>query len=82
MDSNGILSVVAIVTSVGGAVLAVINHTRVRSNCFGHKLEVSLDVSKTTPSPPVDLEAQTQVQTVPEASPPHLKISIPKPQYK
>jgi len=49
MDSSGILSIVAIVTSVGGAVLALVNHTRVRSMCCGKKLEVSLDVEKTTP---------------------------------
>jgi hypothetical protein len=54
MDSNGILSIVAIVTSVGGAVLALINHTRVRSMCCGKKLEVSLDVEKTTPPAPAD----------------------------
>ena len=49
MDTSGIVSIVAIVTSVGGALLALVNHTRIRSNCFGHKLEVSLDVEKTTP---------------------------------
>ena len=49
MDSSGILSIVAIITSVGGAVLALVNHTRCRSMCCGKKLEVSLDVEKTTP---------------------------------
>lgn len=62
MDSSGILSIVAIVTSVGGAVLALVNHTRVRSMCCGKKLEVSLDVEKTTP--PADSQAA-------------LKISVP-----
>jgi hypothetical protein len=67
MDSNGILSVVAIVTSVGGAVLALINHTRVRSVCCGKKLEVSLDVEKTTPPAPADSQGA-------------LKISVPQKQ--
>jgi hypothetical protein len=33
MDSNNILSIVAIVISVGGAVVTVVNHTRIRSAC-------------------------------------------------
>ena len=49
MDTTGILSIVAIVTSVGGTLLALVNHTRVRSMCCGQKIEVSLDVEKTTP---------------------------------
>jgi hypothetical protein len=49
MDSNNILSIIAIVVSVGGTILAVINHKRLRSNCFGKKLEVSFDVESTTP---------------------------------
>lgn len=70
MDSSGILSIVAIVTSVGGAVLALVNHTRVRSMCCGQKIEVSLDVEKTTP--PADSQAQQRVP--PEQA---LKISVP-----
>jgi len=51
MDSNvaAALAITSVVVSVGGSILAVINHTRCRSNCFGKKLEVSLDVEKTTP---------------------------------
>jgi hypothetical protein len=51
MDQVSILSIVAIVISVGGTVLSVINHKRIKSNCFGQKLEVSLDVENTTPPP-------------------------------
>jgi hypothetical protein len=51
MDQVSILSIVAIVISVGGTVLSVINHKRIKSNCFGKKLEVSLDVENTTPPP-------------------------------
>jgi hypothetical protein len=52
MDSStsGILAVIGIVVSVGGAILGVINHSRIRSNCFGKKLEVSLDIDKTSPT--------------------------------
>ena len=51
MDEQSILSIVAIVLSVGGTALAVINHTRVKSMCCGKKIEVSLDVDRTHPSP-------------------------------
>jgi hypothetical protein len=56
MDQQSILSIVAIVVSVGGTALAVVNHTRVRSMCCGKKIEVSLDVDRTQPSP---VSAQT-----------------------
>lgn len=51
MDQNAtaVLSIIGVVVSVGGTILAVVNHTRCRSNCFGQKIEVSLDVEKTTP---------------------------------
>lgn len=51
MDQNAtaILAIIGVVVSVGGSILAVVNHTRCRSNCFGQKIEVSLDVEKTTP---------------------------------
>lgn len=31
------------------SILAVVNHKRIRSNCCGHKVEVSMDVEATTP---------------------------------
>ena len=51
MDQVSILSVVAIVISVSGTIISVINNKRIKSNCFGKKLEVSLDVENTTPPP-------------------------------
>ena len=61
MDANttSVLAVVGVVMSVGGTVLATLNHTRVRSMCCGQKLEVSLDVEKTSPtgSAPLKLAA-------------------------
>ena len=49
MDSNTIMSTVAIVVSVLGSIVAVINHKRIRSNCCGLKLEAALDVEDTSP---------------------------------
>jgi hypothetical protein len=49
MDSNGILSIVAIIVSIGGTILAIVNHKRIRSNCCGKILTASLDVESTTP---------------------------------
>jgi hypothetical protein len=55
MDQGSILGIIGIVVSVSGAILALINHTRIRSNCFGLKTEVSLDVDKTSNTPPINI---------------------------
>lgn len=49
MDSTGILAITGVVISVVGTIIGLINHSRIRSNCFGQKLEVSLDIDKTSP---------------------------------
>jgi hypothetical protein len=49
LDATAILAIVSVIVSVGGSILAVCNHQRCRSNCFGKKLEVSLDIEQTTP---------------------------------
>jgi hypothetical protein len=51
-ETTSILAVIGVVISVGGTILSVINHTRVKSMCCGQRLEISLDVEKTQPSPP------------------------------
>lgn len=53
MDTNAtaVVAIIGLVVSVGGSVLAIVNHTRIRSVCCGKKLEVSLDVDKTSPGP-------------------------------
>nr|WPF46745.1 MAG: hypothetical protein [Lake Baikal virophage 11] len=43
------MTLVALVISIGGVVLGVINHKRIRSNCCGVKSEVSLDIEQTSP---------------------------------
>lgn len=57
MDQNNILSIIAIIISVGSAVLGVVNHRRIRSHCCGKDLVASLDVESTDikikkPNPP------------------------------
>jgi hypothetical protein len=50
MDDNYILSIVAIVLSVVSAIIGVINHKRLRSQCNGKELVVALDIENTTPN--------------------------------
>jgi hypothetical protein len=50
-QTSNILSIIGIVVSVGGALFTIINHKRCRSNCFGKKIELSIDVDQTQPSP-------------------------------
>ena len=49
MNTENILGMVGFGLSIVGVIVAAINHTRVRSNCFGRKLEFSVDIEKTTP---------------------------------
>jgi hypothetical protein len=49
MDDNSILSIIAITLSVVGGVITAINHHRIRSQCCGRDLSVSLDIEKTSP---------------------------------
>ncbi len=60
MDDSNVLSIVAIVLSVCGTVIAAINHTRIRSACCGRKIEVSLDIEKTSP-PPIKIPSEKEV---------------------
>ena len=71
MDANAtaVVAVIGLVISVGGSILAIVNHTRIRSVCCGKKLEVSLDVDKTSPG------ADTPPKTPKNVA---LKISSPK----
>ena len=49
MEGSDIASYVAIAVSTATALYGIANHKRIRSNCFGRKLEVSLDIEATTP---------------------------------
>lgn len=70
MDQSSIIAIVSLVVATGGSVLAVINHTRIRSHCCGKKLEISLDVDKTQTTPPLRISIpEEHYQTVPGSSP-------------
>jgi hypothetical protein len=47
MDINNILSIVAIVVSISGLILGVINHKKITSRCNDKKIIISLDVDDT-----------------------------------
>lgn len=64
-DATAILAIVSIVVSVGGSILAVVNHTRIRSVCCGRKLDVSLDVERTTPPSSIQ-RSDTMVIKIPQ----------------
>jgi hypothetical protein len=51
METNGILGVSAVVISLSGVVYTALNHTRVRSVCCGRRIDMSIDIDKTTPPP-------------------------------
>jgi hypothetical protein len=56
MDSNVILSWVAIVISVGSVIIGVINHKRIVSSCCGKKAEISFDINNTGSVSPTKLD--------------------------
>lgn len=44
------MTIVALVISIGGVVIGIVNHKRIRSSCCGIKTEVSLDIEQTSPT--------------------------------
>ncbi len=57
MDSTAanVSGVVALVISIVGTIIAVVNHKRLRSSCCGKKIEVSVDIENTTPPRPISV---------------------------
>lgn len=49
MDENNIMGLVAIIISVGGVLLGIINHKRIRSKCGDKVIDASIDIENTTP---------------------------------
>ncbi len=43
------MSVVAVIISVGGTIIGILNHKRIRSNCCGKDVTASIDIESTTP---------------------------------
>jgi hypothetical protein len=58
MDSN-ILSTLAIVISVLGVIIGIVNHKEVKSRCCKKELEFSIDINSTTASPKNNLSSST-----------------------
>ena len=70
---SGIIAIVGLVISVGGSVLAIVNHRRIRSNCCGLPIVMSVDVETTTP--PTDLRIKVPDAT--ESEPPTQPAQVP-----
>lgn len=49
MDENNIMSIIALIVSIGGIVLGIINHKKIRSKCGEHIIEASIDIDNTSP---------------------------------
>ena len=48
MDSNNILSTIAIIISVLGIIIGIVNHKEVRSRCCKREATFSIDITNTT----------------------------------
>ena len=77
-DTTTILAYVGTVMGVSSTLLGIVNHRRIRSNCCGHKTEMSIDVEATTP--PERQPAEKSLSTV-DASPP-CHTNVPKIQLR
>jgi hypothetical protein len=62
MNAESIIGMVGFGISVIGMIVAAINHTRIRSNCFGNKVEVSMDIDKTTPTTDVPSKSAFEIK--------------------
>lgn len=52
MDTQYILSVSAIIVSIGGTIIGIVNRKRCRSRCCGRNLEASVAIDTMPPTPP------------------------------
>jgi hypothetical protein len=62
-DDSTITSIIAIVVSLGGIVLGIVNHKRIRSNCCGKELMASIDVETTTPPNKLQIKVPAETST-------------------
>jgi len=51
-ETNSALVITSILLSVVGALIAAVNHQRVRSTCCGRKVEIKIDIDKVPSTPP------------------------------
>ena len=49
MDTSQIMGAVALIVSIGGVIVGIINRKRIRSNCCGKIAEASLEITTITP---------------------------------
>lgn len=47
METNTIISYLALAISIGGTLIGIINHKRIVSKCCGRKADLSLDIQDT-----------------------------------
>jgi hypothetical protein len=62
MDQNTILSTLAIIVSVLGVVIGIINHKQVKSRCCKREASFSLDITSTTPE--IDTPTQDNIKKI------------------
>ena len=58
MDESKIMSLVAIIVAVGGTIVGIINHKRIRSSCCGKTMTASIDIETTTPTMKPEIKIQ------------------------
>lgn len=74
---TGIIAIVGLIVSIGGSALAAINHRRIRSNCCGIPLVLSVDVETTTPPSELRIKipgAKSESEPPKLADPPALEV--------
>jgi hypothetical protein len=49
MESEMIMSGIALIVAVVGTIVALVNHKRIRSKCCGREMSISFDLEATTP---------------------------------
>jgi hypothetical protein len=74
MDTGdtGIIAIVGLIVSIGGSLLAVVNHRRIRSNCCGLPLVMSVDVETTTPPTDLRIKIPETASDPPKPVEPHV----------
>ena len=59
---------IALIVSIGGILIGIINHKRLRSKCCKKTLEVSLDIENTTPTRIQPLQNKNSSPTIENAT--------------
>ena len=74
MDSNNILSTIAIIISILGIIIGIVNHKEVRSRCCKREASFSIDITSTVPAvPPLPNSLSSDLDDAPT----DLRIQIP-----